>query len=106
MGRVLCLGFVLFACEAKTAPSDDPVCEATLARATPCMDELVLADVTDPEARARLEAEMRSEPASADATAQMHRVFCKKHSTYPAAVTACTAEPTCAAFVACVHAKR
>ncbi len=98
--------FVLVsACTAKSNPTDDPVCEETLARAQPCMDELVLADVTDPEQRAKLEKEMRSEPAPADDTAQMHRLFCGKKPGYTAAVKACSAETTCAAFAACIHGK-
>jgi hypothetical protein len=96
---------LLAACSAKSNPTDDPACEATLARAQPCMDELVLADVTDPAMRAKLEAEMRSEPAPADDTAQMHRMFCGKKPGYTTRVKACTAETTCSAFAACVLAK-
>jgi hypothetical protein len=92
----------LAACSAKSKPTDDPVCEETLARAQPCMDELVLADVTDPQMHAKLEREMRSEPAPSDDTAQMHRMFCGKKPGYMAAVKACSAETTCAAFAACV----
>lgn len=104
--RTLALALILAACSAKSNPTDDPLCEETLARAQPCMDELVLADVTDPGQRAKLEEEMRSEPAPADDTAQMHRMFCGKKPGYTAAVKSCTAETTCAAFAACVVGKR
>lgn len=98
----LALLLVLAACSAKSNPSDDPVCEETLARATPCMDDLVLADVADPEMRAKLEREMRSEPAPSDDTAQMHRMFCGKKPGYMAAVKACATETSCSAFARCV----
>ncbi len=100
--RILLLSALLVGCSAKSNPTDDPVCEETLARAQPCMDELVLADVADPERRAKLEAEMRSEPAPADDTAQMHRMFCGKKPGYTAAVKACASETSCSAFAACV----
>ena len=100
--RALILLTLLGACAPKSNPTDDPVCEETLARAQPCMDELVLADVADPAQRAKLEREMRSEPAPSDDTAQMHRMFCGKKPGYPAAVKACSEQTTCAAFAACV----
>ena len=83
-------------------------CQAVAPRATPCIDELLVADMTDVmgsagrEAAQQLDDEVHKRRASGEEAAAMHRLQCAGSPRYPDAVVACWTTETCKAFADCV----